>query len=235
MLAAPVAAANLTYEFAGSLTTTYADSTNSPNLPGLNTLLGGAYAGFLSYDDATGAISAGELRFASGYGTNNYASLTAPAFVKSQWQWGDVTYQLTGSLLPGSPSTLITGGVLDPLTMKANTPAVDALGTSNLIAAIAGVPPVCTSLDPSRQSINCFEPPANTFGIDALVLSISGDGSHVLAFDEIIDFCGPTNPCSTSWYHFSGAGTGAVVPLPAAGWFLVSALGGLASLGRRRG
>lgn len=224
--------ATVTYQFAGALDTVYGRNTNSNLAPQQSTLIAGTYAGFVTYDDSTGTVSAGQLQFASGYGTNNYASATTPDLAKSQWTWGDVTYQLSGTLQPGSPGTLVIGGVLDPLTQTASSAAVRALGTSNLLTPLAGLPPACIAYDPSRQAIVCFEPPANVFGADAFVLSIGAGGSHVLAMDEIIDFCGHANPCSTSWYHFSGAGT--AVPAPATAWLLATAMGSAGVIRRRR-
>lgn len=228
----PATAAGLTLNFSGSLDSVYLSSTRSSFPPSLGTVLGGSYTGVLVYDPTSGAVSSGQLRFGAGYGVNNYNSSTAPLFTQSQWTWGDVTYALSGTVTSGSTATLVIGGVLDPLTQTASSPAVDALGTSNLVPAIAGSPPVCTSRDPTRQSINCFEPPANVFGLDALVLAFAG-GAHTLAFDEIIDFCGPANPCSTSWFHFAGAGSAVVVPVPAAGLLFAPALLLLGAVRRR--
>jgi hypothetical protein len=228
-------AASITYEFSGSLNTVYADATAASS-PAPVTLLGGGYSGTLEYDSATGNIISGQIQFASGYGVNNYGS-PAPTYAQSQWTWGDTTYELTGNVLTaGGTAMLLIGNDLNPLVHNASSPEVQAMGTSNLVQAIAGPLPICTAFLPSSQDFVCsYAPPAEVMGLDSLKLVIDpaagSAATHQLKFDEIIGHCG--HECDTGWYQFSGVGTGTVstVPVPAAVWLFGSALG---MLGWRR-
>jgi hypothetical protein len=218
-------AALVTLTFEGSLDAVTATSTVTGGTP-VEAYLSGpaAYSGIIEYETGSGAIVNGELTFASGYTINNHHDFI-PDVARVERSWGSVTYALSGTMVAaGNTVSLLIGNALDPTADNVHDAKVLDMGSASLAPAIAGAIPTCTAFDADRQSYNCsYAPGEEILGLDSLSLQLSTlTNTHVLAMDEVIEHCG--GDCSTEWWHMSGVGSVATVPVPPALWLFGSGL-----------
>jgi len=218
-------AALVTVTFEGDLDAVTAGSTvgygaaNEAYLSGAT-----AYSGVVEYDSDSGAIINGELTFDSGYAVNNHHPFI-PTLAWIERSWDSVTYALSGTMVSdGNTVSLLIGNQLDPAENLVHDADVLAVASASLAPAIAGAIPTCTAFEADRQSYNCsYAPGAEILGLDSLSLQFSTvTNTHVLAMDEVIEHCG--GDCSTEWWHMSGVGSVATVPVPPALWLFGSGL-----------
>ena len=218
-------AALVTLTFEGNLDAVTATSTVTGGTP-VEAYLSGpaAYSGIIEYDSGSGAIVNGELTFASGYAINNHHEFIPP-IARVERSWGSVTYALSGTMVAaGNTVSLQIGNALDPAADNVHDAKVLDMGSTSLAPAIAGAIPTCTAYVPERQNYNCSAAPGEEIlGLDSLSLQFSTlTNTHLLDMDEVIDHCG--GACSTEWWHMSGVGSAATVPVPPALWLFGSGL-----------
>lgn len=218
-------AAVVTLTFAGELDTVTAGSTVGYGAANEAYLNGAAaYSGVVEYDSGSGAILYGELTFDSGYAVNNHHPFI-PTLAWIERSWESVTYALSGTMVSdGNAISLLLGNQLVPGVNLAGDADVLAMASASHAPAISGAIPTCTAFEAERQSYNCdYAPGAEILGLDSLSLQFSLlTNSHVLGMDEVIEHCG--GDCSTEWWHMSGGGMAATVPVPPALWLFGSGL-----------
>jgi len=218
-------AAVVTLTFEGDLAAVTAGSTVGYGSANEAYLSGAAaYSGVVEYDSDSGAIVYGELTFDSGYAVNNHHPFI-PTLAWIERSWESVSYALSGTMVSdGDAISLLIGNQLVPGVNLAGDADVLAMASASLAPAISGAIPTCTAYEADRQSYNCdYAPGEEILGLDSLSLQFSTlSNSHVLAMDEVIEHCG--GDCSTEWWHMSGGGSVATVPIPPTLWLFGSGL-----------